>query len=130
MRHPFRVITCGAYRGLGTQPDRNGDILVALPATGGSKAATALSKGCRFQLYLALRAAGHHEFARLRQPVPFVADDIMETFDDFRAEESLGVFAGMARVGQVIYLTHHKHLCDMAERKVPGVRIHQLVPAA
>jgi uncharacterized protein YhaN len=126
----FRVITCNAYRGLGTQPDRGGDILVALPAHGGSKAATALSKGARFQLYLALRAAGHHEFARARRPVPFVADDIMETFDDFRAEESLGVFAGMARVGQVIYLTHHRHLCDLAERKVPGVRIHELTSAA
>lgn len=122
----FRVISRGAYRGLGTQPDRDGDMLVALGADGGSKLVTDLSKGTRFQLYLALRAAGYQEFARLRPPVPFIADDIMETFDDFRAEETLRVFADMSRLGQVIYLTHHDHLCAIAERTVPGVRIHRL----
>jgi uncharacterized protein YhaN len=122
----FRIISRGAYRGLGTQPDRDGDVLVALGADGGSKLAADLSKGTRFQLYLALRAAGYREFAKLRPPVPFVADDIMETFDDFRAEETLRVFEGMARLGQVIYLTHHDHLCAIAARTVPGVRIHRL----
>ncbi len=122
----FRIISRGAYRGLGTQPDRDGDVLVALAADGGSKLAADLSKGTRFQLYLALRAAGYREFAKLRPPVPFVADDIMETFDDFRAEETLRVFEGMARLGQVIYLTHHDHLCAIAARTVPNVRIHRL----
>jgi hypothetical protein len=32
----------------------------------------------------------------------------------------------MARVGQVIYLTHHQHLCEIARRVCPGVRIHEL----
>jgi uncharacterized protein YhaN len=122
----FKIISRGAYRGLGTQPDRDGDSLVALGVDGGSKLATDLSKGTRFQLYVALRAAGYHEFAKLRSPVPFIADDIMETFDDFRAEETLRVFEKMARLGQVIYLTHHDHLRAIAERTVPGVRIHRL----
>lgn len=122
----FRIISRGAYRGLGTQPGKDGDDLVALGADGGSKPATDLSKGTRFQLYLALRAAGYHEFAKMRLPVPFIADDIMETFDDFRAEETLRVFEKMARLGQVIYLTHHDHLRAIAERTVPGVRIHRL----
>ena len=122
----FRTISRDAYSGLSTQPDRDGDILVAIGADGGSKLATDLSKGTRFQLYLALRAAGYHEFARQRPPVPFIADDIMETFDDLRAEETLRVFAGMAQLGQVIYLTHHDHLRVMAERIVPGVRVHEM----
>jgi uncharacterized protein YhaN len=122
----FRVISRGAYRGLGTQPDKDGDILVALGADGGSKLAVDLSKGTRFQLYLALRAAGYEEFAKLRPPVPFIADDIIETFDDFRAEETLRVFEEMACRGQVIYLTHHDHLRVMVERIVPRVRIHRL----
>ena len=70
--------------------------------------------------------AGYHEFARIRPPVPFIADDIMETFDDLRAEEALGLLANMGKVGQVIYLTHHRHLCEIARRTCPGVRIHQL----
>jgi uncharacterized protein YhaN len=32
----------------------------------------------------------------------------------------------MARLGQVIYLTHHDHIRALAERTVPGVRIHKL----
>jgi uncharacterized protein YhaN len=58
--------------------------------------------------------------------VPFIADDIMETFDDFRAEETFRLFAQMAGVGQVIYLTHHRHLCDIARTVCPQVHIHDL----
>lgn len=124
----FGLISRGAYTGLSTQPGRDGDILVALGADGSSKLAQDLSKGARFQLYLALRAAGYREFAKLRPPVPFIADDIMETFDDFRAEETLKVLADMSRLGQVIYLTHHGHLRDIAKRIVPGVALHELAP--
>jgi uncharacterized protein YhaN len=60
--------------------------------------------------------------------VPFVSDDIMETFDDFRAEEAFRLFADMAEVGQVIYLTHHPHLCDIAARVCPKAQIHRLGP--
>ncbi len=122
----FAVISRGAYSGLATQPGKDGDELIAVGSTSGAKMAAALSKGTRFQLYLALRAAGYHEFAASQPPVPFIADDIMETFDDFRAEETFRIFGDMARVGQVIYLTHHRHLCDIARQIVPGVRIHEL----
>jgi uncharacterized protein YhaN len=121
----FRIISRGAYTGLATQPDRDRETLIALSASG-SKQVTDLSKGTRFQLYLALRVAGYHEFARKAAPVPFIADDIMETFDDFRAEEAFRLFADMARTGQVIYLTHHRHLCEIARAVCPEVRIHAL----
>ena len=124
--HAFALISRGAYRGLTTQPGKDGDILVATTADGGSKLAADLSKGTRFQLYLALRAAGYREFAKMRPTVPFVADDIMETFDDFRAEETLKLLGEMSLLGQVIYLTHHDHLRVIAERTVPGVRVHEL----
>jgi uncharacterized protein YhaN len=122
----FTLISRGAYRGLTTQPGKDGDILVAVSADGATKLAADLSKGTRFQLYLALRAAGYREFAKVRPPVPFVADDIMETFDDFRAEETLKLLGEMSQLGQIIYFTHHDHLKAIAARTVPGVRIHQL----
>ena len=122
----FTLISRGAYRGLTTQPGKDGEILVAVGADGSSKLAADLSKGTRFQLYLALRAAGYREFAKVRPTVPFIADDIMETFDDFRAEETLKVLGEMSLLGQVIYLTHHDHLRVIAERTVPGVRVHEL----
>jgi len=39
--------------------------------------------------------------------LPFVADDIMETFDDDRSAEVFQLLSGIAEKGQVIYLTHH-----------------------
>lgn len=122
----FRTVSRGAYSGLVAQPSKDGETLIALTAGVGSKSADELSKGTRFQLYLALRVAGYHEFVRARSPVPFIADDIMETFDDFRAEEAFRLFAEMAGVGQVVYLTHHRHLCEIAKRICPTVRVHDL----
>ena len=122
----FATISRGAYTGLAAQPEKDGEILIALAAGGGSKEAAELSKGTRFQLYLALRVAGYYEFVASRQPVPFIADDIMETFDDFRAEEAFRLFGEMAQVGQVIYLTHHPHLCEIARRVCPGATVHEL----
>lgn len=122
----FATMSRGAYSGLAAQPERDSEILIAKAADGTSKVASDLSRGTRFQLYLALRVAGYLEFAKARRPVPFVADDIMETFDDLRAEEAFRLFGEMARVGQVIYLTHHQHLCDIAQRVCPGARIHEL----
>lgn len=122
----FATISRGAYLGLAAQPEKDSEILIAKASDGTSKVASDLSRGTRFQLYLALRVAGYLEFAKARRPVPFVADDIMETFDDMRAEEAFRLFAEMAKVGQVIYLTHHQHLCDIAQKVCPAVRIHEL----
>ena len=122
----FRLITGGSYSGLATQPDRDKEILIGLSRDGGSKLADAMSTGTQFQLYLALRLAGYEEFAALRPPVPFIADDIMESFDNPRSEEVFRLLGEMAKVGQVIYLTHHWHLCEIARSVVPNVLIHQL----
>ncbi|MGD0433681.1 MAG: AAA family ATPase [Acetobacteraceae bacterium] len=129
MRHAsdaFRTISRGAYVDLDTQTNKDKEDLIAIEPDGRSKIVSVLSKGTRFQLYFALRVAGYHEFARMRPPVPFIADDIMETFDNFRAEEAIRLLAGMGEVGQVIYLTHHPHLCDIAQRVCPGVRVHEI----
>src|SRR5690606_38766015 len=112
--------------GLSTVMEKDSEFLVVNAAGGGSKLARDLSKGTRFQLYLALRVAGYHEIAASREIVPFVADDIMETFDDERALNTLRVMANMAMSGQVIYLTHHQHLRDLAREACPDVSIHEL----
>ncbi len=122
----FNRISGGEYAGLSTESENGREFLIANAATGASKVADDLSKGTRFQLYLALRMAGYHEIAATRESLPFIADDIMETFDDGRAEHAFGLMADMARVGQVIYLTHHQHLCDIAKRACPDATIHRL----
>ncbi len=122
----FRIITRGAYVRLAAQPEGDREVLMAIGAQGASKLARDMSKGTRFQLYLALRIAGYHEIAATRSPVPFIADDIMEKSDDDRAAETFALLGGMAQVGQVIYLTHHRHLCEIAQRVCPDVRVHDL----
>jgi uncharacterized protein YhaN len=122
----FALISRGAYSGLATQPSNGSELLIAKGSDGASKLASELSKGTRFQLYLALRVAGYHEIAQARPPAPFLADDVMETFDDFRAEEAFRLLAAMARRGQVVYFTHHRHLCEIAKAVEPSVKIHVL----
>jgi len=122
----FRTMSRGRYSGLAAQPDGAREVLVALAAEGGSKEADQLSDGTRAQLYLALRIAGYHEFVRNNGPVPFIADDIMESFDDDRAAEAFGLLAKMSETGQVIYLTHHSHVCEIAREACPSVHIHEL----
>lgn len=122
----FGAMTRGDYTGLATQGEGGRESLIGLTRAGGSRLATEMSKGTRFQLYLALRLAGYEEFARARPAVPFIADDIMETFDEPRSEEVLRLLAALSRQGQVIYLTHHRHLCDLARRVEPGVRLHEI----
>ncbi|RRH73822.1 ATP-binding protein [Falsigemmobacter faecalis] len=122
----FSRLSRGAYSGLAAQPDGAQEVLVALSAAGGAKLAADLSKGARFQLYLALRIAGYHELAQSRSTVPFIADDIMETFDDDRSGAAFTLLADMSRVGQVIYLTHHRHLCDIAKSACPDANIIEL----
>lgn len=86
-----------------------------------------MSKGTRFQLYLALRIAGYAEFAKQRETLPFFADDILEPFDNERSAETFQLFQEMSKQGQVVYLTHHAHLCDIARQVCgEGVSIHTL----
>lgn len=122
----FRLMTREGYSGLATRPDKDRETLIGVARGGGSKLASDMSKGTRFQLYLALRLAGYEEFAAVRPSVPFIADDIMETFDEPRSEEVFRLFSRMARVGQVIYLTHHRHLCDLARQVAPEVQVHEI----
>lgn len=122
----FSRMTCGQWAGLATQPGNDREELIGLRRGGGSSKATEMSKGTRFQLYLALRMAGYEEFATLRPTVPFIADDIMETFDEPRSAEVLRLCGEMAKLGQVIFFTHHRHLCELAQQVVPFARILRL----
>ena len=86
-----------------------------------------MSKGTAMQLYLALRITRYYEYTKLRDSLPFIADDILETFDDDRSIETFRLLHELSTKGQVIYLTHHKHLCEVA-KDVCGesVRIHSI----
>lgn len=125
----FVALTGGAYTGLSAQPTDKGDVLIAHRASDGrtlrADEAT-MSKGTRFQLYLALRLAGYRRMAEAGTVLPFLCDDIFETFDEQRTAAACRLLDRIGRTGQALYFTHHAHVAEIAERECPGVRIHRL----
>jgi len=82
-----------------------------------------LSEGTRDQLYLALRLAAIEEHAAVAPPLPFIGDDILQTFDDNRALAAMQVLREVSQSVQVILLTHHRHVLDLAAR-LPSGSVH------
>ncbi|MBU2936511.1 MULTISPECIES: YhaN family protein [Pacificibacter] len=110
----FASLTQGAYPKLTTLPDGSEEILLAVDRDGATKRAADMSKGTRFQLYLALRAAAHEQLVTQGTCLPFFCDDIFETFDEERTSAACRIMEDIGRKGQAIYLTHHRHVVEIA----------------
>ena len=121
----FARLTGGAYTHLSPAPDgKDSDSfgrLLAHEAAGAEKHVGELSEGTRDQLYLALRLVAVEDHVQHAPPLPFVADDILQTFDDTRARAALEALVGLSQHVQVILLTHHPHLLHLAQ----GLPVHQ-----
>ncbi|MBV1869243.1 MAG: AAA family ATPase [Marinosulfonomonas sp.] len=123
----FAELTNGAYSKLQTQIDGSSETLLALDASGMAKQAQDMSKGTRFQLYLALRAAAYQQLADQGASLPFFCDDIFETFDEDRTRSACRVMEQIGQRGQAIHLTHHLHVVDIAREVCgDGVQIHSI----
>ena len=123
----FSELTNGAYTRLRTQNEDGREVLVAIDSADSSKRAETMSKGTRFQLYLALRAAAYEQMASSGTILPFFCDDVFETFDEDRTRAACTLMDRIGRTGQAIYLTHHRHVVGIAEEVCGGeVRVHEL----
>lgn len=118
----FAELTNGAYLKLQTQADGPSETLMAVDKAGTRKQVQDMSKGTRFQLYLALRAAAYEQLCSQGTCLPFVCDDIFETFDEERTRSACRILDRIGQTGQAIYLTHHRHVVDIAE-EVCGDRV-------
>ena len=129
-RRLFRRMTCGEFNDLRVEP---GDVprLVGVRSGGEEVPPGGMSDGTRDQLYFALRLAGLHVHLAAADPLPLVADDLLESFDDDRAAAALKALAELSEHTQVILLTHHRHLVTLARRRLPRrtLFVHDLVPA-
>ena len=121
----FRRLTGGVWSRLDTWVQGQDERLVGI-SEGRSVPADGMSTGTRAQLYLALRIAGHAAFVRDAGPLPFVMDDILESFDDQRAAAALDLTAELGSRGQAILFTHHAHLVEMSRDRISGVRVIEL----
>ena len=120
----FAALTGGAYDRLSPAEEdgesRDHGRLFAHEPDGADKHIARLSEGTRDQLYLALRLVAVEDHVRSAPPLPFVADDILQTFDDTRARASMEALVGLSQHVQVIVLTHHPHLVPLSE----GLPVH------
>jgi len=123
----FAELTNGAYQKLLTQPDGATEIMLAVDASGTPKQIGDMSKGTRFQLYLALRAAAYEQMVAQGVQLPFFCDDVFETFDEERTRAACRLMERIGQSGQAIYLTHHSHVVEIAKEVcVAQPNVHQI----
>ena len=117
----FRALTLGRYGRLAVEHDSGSPQLLAIEAAAErSVPVEGLSDGARDQLFLALRLAAVERALESGIVLPFIADDLFVNFDDDRAAAGLAVLAGLAARTQVLLFTHHRHLAELAERRIAG----------
>ena len=114
----FAIITSGRYTGIVIDYDEERQILKAVRADGERLRMEQLSTGRRDQLFLALRLAAIEGHVGNGEPLPVIVDDIMIQFDDEAAAATFKVLADLSQRTQVLFLTHHAHLLDVAETSI------------
>ncbi len=125
----FSELTCGAYEGLKTDVDDNGQpVLVGATNDARSRSVDQMSSGTRDQLYLALRLATLERRLEKHQPMPFIADDLLVNFDDARSDATLRALSDLGAKNQVILFTHHRQIVTIAEAlgRKDRIFIHEL----
>lgn len=128
-RH-FALLTGGRYARLVVEEDDGGaPLLRAVRDDGTACPMDQLSEGARDQLFLALRVAALELQAAEAEPLPFIADDLLASFDEARAEAALRLLAGLGQRVQVILFTHHAHVASLAAG-VPGAAVIRLAEEA
>jgi len=127
----FPALTCERYARLETDvDDRDEDVLIAVTADGSRRRVEELSDGTREQLFLALRLAAIERHVATAEPVPVLFDDVLLESDDERAQRILSALAELAAKTQVMVLTHHRHLVEIARATIARERLDVIELAA
>lgn len=123
----FHRLTMGSFTRLEADLDDDGRPLLVGVRGAERVVVEGMSDGARDQLYLSLRLASIERHFERAEPMPIVLDDILVNFDEGRAEAAVGLLAELGQKWQVLLLTHHAHVADMARRRTDGsVRVHDL----
>lgn len=110
----FARLTLGGFSRLVPDFEVTPPKLLAIRAGGERVGVGGLSEGTRDQLFLALRLAALEMHVAGDRPLPFIADDLFVNFHDSRSRAGLAALGELARHTQVVFLTHHEHLVDVA----------------
>jgi uncharacterized protein YhaN len=113
--HLFSQLTRGSFSGLRVEGVEGRTVLVGARQDGRTVEVSGMSDGTCDQLYFALRVASLEHYFDAHEPMPFIVDDVLLSFDDERASSALSVLNGMSAKTQVVFFTHHQHLVNLAE---------------
>ena len=109
----FSLATAGAFSGLCVDyDDSDAPTLAGRRPDDARTPVAGMSEGARDQLYLALRLALLE--LRRAEPLPFIGDDLLASFDEKRVACALTLLAEFGRGRQAIVFTHHRHVADIA----------------
>lgn len=111
----FKCLTDESFDSLDVAlDDKDVPIVIGVRPSGSTVTVEGMSNGTRDQLFLALRVAAIERYVAANEPMPFIADDLLVDFDDKRAAAALRVLSGLSDRLQVLFLTHHSHIVDLA----------------
>lgn len=110
----FSRLTLGGFVRLVPDFEVTPPRLIAVRATSERVGIEGLSEGTRDQLFLALRLAALEMQIDGDRPLPFITDDLFVNFHDSRSRAGLAALGALSRKTQVIFLTHHEHLVEVA----------------
>jgi uncharacterized protein YhaN len=120
----FSRLTLGRYSGLDVEVEGKTGQLIGVRSDGLTTVpAPKMSDGTADQLYLALRIAAVRDAVAAGARLPFVADDLFINYDDERAAAGFKELAELGGVTQVLFLTHHEHLLDIARKAVVPLQV-------
>ena len=115
----FSSLTLGGFSRLVVDYEHTPPSLNGLRSDNSLVPIEGMSDGTRDQLYLALRLAALELHLDHAPAMPFIADDLVVNYDDERSRAALAALGELSRRTQVIFLSHHGHLVEVA-REVFG----------
>jgi uncharacterized protein YhaN len=113
----FRISTNAAFERLGVSYDDNDrPVLTGIRADSNAVPVPGMSEGARDQLFLSLRLALLE--LRTAEPLPFIGDDLLSSFDEDRVAATVDLLGDFGRSRQTILFTHHRHVADIAGKRL------------
>ncbi|WP_414814766.1 AAA family ATPase [Rhizobium sp. IY2] len=117
----FSTLTNGSFVRLVQEFDDQDAIRLKAERADGERLPTrALSEGSADQLYLAFRLAFIDDFSSRNEPLPFITDDVFQSFDDERKASGLRTLASGGQAFQPILFTHEGKIVEIANELLRG----------
>ncbi|RKK02829.1 hypothetical protein EBE87_14725 [Pseudoroseomonas wenyumeiae] len=123
----FAALTEGAYPAVQSREDEKGLAHLVIRRRDFPEedtAVEALSEGTRDQLFLALRLVAIEDQVAGGTTLPFLGDDVLQSFDDGRAAAAFRTLLDFSGTTQIILLSHHRHLAELAAATLPPGALH------